>query len=79
MENEKLLTANEVAKYMHCSIRSLAELVGRGVLPPPIRFSDSNHGPRFWRQQDVSASITILAKRAKKNFEAGDETGKEDE
>jgi excisionase family DNA binding protein len=45
-----LLTAQEVADRLRCSVRTVERYVARGWLLPPIRLSSQK---RLWRESDI--------------------------
>ena len=46
-----LLTAREVARLLHISVKTLYRLVRAGIEPPPLRLT---HKTSRWRPEDIA-------------------------
>jgi DNA-binding transcriptional MerR regulator len=55
---DPLLTPQEVACLLRCSIRTLQRYVAQGLLPPPIRFTSQKC---FWRKSVIRAFLRSRA------------------
>ncbi len=55
---DPLLTPQEVASLLRCSIRTLQRYVAQGLLAPPIRFSSQKC---FWRKSVIRAFLRSRA------------------
>jgi predicted DNA-binding transcriptional regulator AlpA len=47
---DPLLTPQDVAARLRCSVRTVERYVARGLLPEPIRLSSQK---RLWRESDI--------------------------